>query len=340
MYWLKRHMWKAGIAIAGILLLLVLMVWVPMSAVDAHEIARGLATPIMVTVQSTPTEDATVTALNKGKLEHENNWFWTNGATLFSTFAIVLAGIFGFVRYLTDRRIERAKQREDHQVEQEKRNEEQKRWLDDRQAEREKRAEERFQSVVEGLGSTSLVTQVGAAIMLRTFLRPDYKQFYSQVFDLAVAYLRLRNIKSEPERPDSFEQALIFVFKESFPLARDLPKQDAQQLDAMQIHLDYAYLARSDLSHSRMPEAYLREANLFEVNLKAANLRDSILIGAHLANADLSEANLSRADLSGVHLERAASLKGTRIQGVKGLTKEQLDACLAKGAIIENVVPG
>jgi hypothetical protein len=54
MRWLKRETWKAGIAIAGMLLLLVLVVWVPVSAAGAHERASGLATPVTGTVQATP----------------------------------------------------------------------------------------------------------------------------------------------------------------------------------------------------------------------------------------------------------------------------------------------
>src|SRR5947209_13004324 len=68
MRWVKRDRWKAGIAIAGMLLLLVFMVSVQVSGVDAHERASGLSTPGTVTVQVTPTEDVTVTTLNKEKL--------------------------------------------------------------------------------------------------------------------------------------------------------------------------------------------------------------------------------------------------------------------------------
>ena len=68
MRWIKREIWKAGITIASMLLLLVLMVWVPVSAASADERASGLATPVPATVQATPTADATVTALNKEKL--------------------------------------------------------------------------------------------------------------------------------------------------------------------------------------------------------------------------------------------------------------------------------
>ncbi len=63
----SRDIWKAGIAIASMPLFLVLMVWVPVSAVGAHERAAGLAGPVKV--QASPTEDATVTALNKERLK-------------------------------------------------------------------------------------------------------------------------------------------------------------------------------------------------------------------------------------------------------------------------------
>jgi hypothetical protein len=62
---LKRDLWKAGIAIAGMLLFLVLMAWIPASAADAEVRASGFAGPGTVTVQTTPTVDATVTALSK-----------------------------------------------------------------------------------------------------------------------------------------------------------------------------------------------------------------------------------------------------------------------------------
>jgi hypothetical protein len=59
MRWLKRNMWKACIPFAGLLLLLVLMLWVPVSA-GADEGVSGLATLVTGTVQATPTEDATI----------------------------------------------------------------------------------------------------------------------------------------------------------------------------------------------------------------------------------------------------------------------------------------
>jgi uncharacterized protein YjbI with pentapeptide repeats len=246
--------------------------------------------------------------------------------------------------------------------------------LVDRKAEREKRAEERFQSVVEGLGSERNEAKVGAAIMLRTFLQPDYEQFYQQSFDLAVAHLRLREVN--PNGPiDSLSQALIRVFTESTELVREErekfdPPEYIKYLDAARIRLDGAYIARTRLQKVWFREAHLAGANLHGTKLQEADLikadlsradldgadlskaklRIAILSGAilskvnlmevDLCGADLTDANLEQADLTWANLEKtkpetAKSLKGTKMQQVRGLTKEQLKACKAKGAIID-----
>jgi len=403
MCWLKWDLWKTGIVIAGILLLPVLVIWIPVSAADAQEGASGFTAPVTITLQATPTEDATVTALNKEKLAQEVQqlknqnetdflgWLRTNSAILFSTLVVVIGGLIGLFR-----------------------------WFGDRRSEREKRAEERFQSAVEGLGSEREEARIGAAILLRTFLRPGYEQFYIQTFDLAVANLRLPRIphpaedattalpnQSKGSYPTTLRQALITVFKESFPLARDEwiksrkdKSFDLQSLDATGIHLEDAYLVGADLNQVWLRQAYLRnvdlrwailynafirgadlrEAHLRGAKLQGADLRETDLRqalmreadlrkvrlwGAKLSKADLREAKLSKADLSnaelghdidliadlsgadlsnadlseaklnGVNIEHALSLKGTNLRGVKGLTKEQLEACKAKGAIID-----
>ncbi len=375
MHWLKRDMRKVGIVLAGLLLLLVLMVWVPVS-VSAYEGTSGFATPTIGTVQAAPTVDLTVTALAKeqlaqevNQLQHQNErslsgLFWNNAATVFSTVAIILAALFGIFRW----------------------------WFGDRRAEREKRAEERFQAIVVGLGNKDIEAKVGSAIMLRTFLQSGYERFYRQVFDLAVAHLRLRkanSIQSEQPNPslivvsrkplpqpnlpiDSLSQALISVFRISYPLARkqarkateyallssphytlqyalfDLLKRPKdslilagirtywhpQRLDATHIQLDDAYLDKADLAEAELEQASLRRATLYFANLSKAHLDQADLRDASLAMADLSEADLRDANLSGTDIEKARSLKSADLRGVKGLTKNQLKVCKARGAII------
>jgi uncharacterized protein YjbI with pentapeptide repeats len=432
MRWFKRGLWKAGIALSGIQLLLVLMMWFMVSAAGAHARTSELVTPVTITVQATATDDATVTALNKEKLLQDvdqqqhtlGNWFWNNGAAILSSLVLVIAGVFTLLRYLRDQRNEREKQRNEHQIE------------------REKRAEERFQSAVTALGVEKEGTRIGAAILLRTFLHPGYEQFHAQIFDLVVANLRLPRTTHQPEDPTlpqpmtPFSQALVTLFKESFPLVRvklqkEHPRFSPESLDASRTQLDKAYLSRADLKQAWLPGASLRGANLYmtdltgadlneadlskaylskiylskaslraadlraadlqhahldeayfrrakfagadlsgadlkRANLEEADLREALLNGADLsqanlkgvdlraaslsatrtfmtafgaemdlAAADLSGADLTGANLSGVNLEEALSLKDTDLRQVIGLTKEQLEACKAKGAIID-----
>jgi uncharacterized protein YjbI with pentapeptide repeats len=423
MRWLKRSLLQVGIILTGMIFFLVLATRAPLSMAHAQEVISGAVTPSVIMVQTMPTEDATVTALNKEKLaqevlqlknQNEPNFFgWLQAnAALLSTLLVVIGGFIGLWR-----------------------------WLADRRDERHKRAEERFQAVVAGLGDEKEGAKVGAAILLRTFLRPGYEQFYMQTFDLAVAHLRLPRIARQSDDPDglphraedpddplsltTLSQALIMIFKESFHRARDYEKIGTEFLDATGIQLDDAYLNKADLKQIWMPKASLRHAqlsnaNLSETNLSladlsearlewanlskanltaacfrraqldmadlseadlthanlngadligavlyntvffgarlmyvnfsstdlrrasftganlsSADLRAADLSGTHFSNANLNKANLSGANLTETNLEKTLSLKNTDLRGAKGLTKEQLAACKAKGAIID-----
>jgi uncharacterized protein YjbI with pentapeptide repeats len=348
MRWLKRDICKAGIAIAGMLLLLVLMVWVPVSAAGAYERASGLATP---------TVDPTMTALQKeqlaqqvDKLKQDNAWAWLSFLSALGPIATIAAGLLAALYSVTT-------------------------WIRNRQDEQEKRAEERFQSVVEGLGSERTEAKVGAAIMLRTFLQPGYEQFYSQAFDLAVAHLRLRKADASAPGPlsspaqvlivpkgslfqeqqpppsttsiplDSLSQALITVFKESFRLARKgLQKPNAQfdpqLLDATNVRLDNAYLVGADLVQAWLVRASLREADLRLAQLNDAHLSKAQLQGAHLDQAQLQGAHLNQAQLQGAHLDQAqlqgAHLDQAQLQGAvliaAHLDQAQLQEAQLQGA--------
>ena len=331
MCWLKRNLWKTGIAITGMLLLLVLMVWLPLTAADAHEVASGLATPITATVQATPTVDATVAALNKEKLAEEIkqlkdqnepdlfSWLRTNAAILLSTLVVVIGGLIGYFRWLGDRRDEYKKRREDQR------------------SELEKRAEERFQAAVTKLEDEKEGTRIGAAILLRTFLRPGYEQFYIQTFDLAVANLRPPRTSTPSEDPNTslplttLRQVLIVVFKEAFPLARSQNKGSPHSLDATGIQLDHAYMAQADLNQAWMPKAFLRNAILVETNFSEAVLEGTNLNEADLSGANLSGAVLWRADLSG------ANLSGTNLIGASFSSANLSKANLSGAGLIRAI---
>jgi hypothetical protein len=355
-----------GVPLAGLLLLLVLMIWVPMSA-NAYESTSGLTTPGMM--QTTPTVDvtATMTALQEEKLRQEIqqlknqnspdffDLLQTNSAILLSTLVIVIGGLIGFFRWFRDRR-------------------------DARDKDLNAQAEERLKTAVTALGDEKESTQVGGAILLRSFLDPDdkkiYGRYYIQIYDLAVAYLSSSSTSHPSEDPDGLpyssedpntplpltplRQALIVVFKEAFPLARNkLAKTrfglETLALNASRIRLDSAFLATSDLRRIIMEEASLRKiilsdadlrqafftksnlegANFIEANLKNAKFIEAKLSGATFKKADLTNAYLTGADLSKTNIEEARSLENANLCRVNGLTKEQLIACLEKGAIID-----
>jgi len=335
MRWLKRDMWKAGIALAGLLLFLILMVLVPMSA-SAYEGASKVAIARLVQATSTVDVTATITALNEEKLRQEiqqlkdqnepdfPGWIRMNATILASTLVVVIGGLIGLFR-----------------------------WFGDRRAEREKRAEERFQTIVLGLGSKDRVTKINSAIMLRTFLQPGYKQFYRQVFDLTVAHLRLRKDSSaqseppntsnrplivvsnkplpppqEPNPPvDSLSQALISAFKISYPLARKQIMKELLKplLLPYKLGIIFAILIKRPDAILKFGRTYVTPNLLDAANVQ---LNNADLAGADLAEADLNHASLQRAVLGMADL-RMTNLIGADMRKSNLYEADLRDAYLA-----------
>jgi hypothetical protein len=391
MHWLKRDIWKASIALAGMLLLLILVVWVPVSAVGAHERAAGLATPVMATVQASPTIDPTIVAATAKeqvrKLERDNDrsfnaWLWNSSAALGTIGAALLAVAGVLATVLFNAQKDRKDRRDAEEKELRDRKEERRKEVEAQDKELRDRAEERFKTAVTVLGDEKESVQISGAVLLRSFLHKEdkksYERYYTQIFDLAVAYLRLPRTSPPSEDPDRIphsredpnallpltplRQALIVVFKEAFPLARDRLKEQApelvfhpQSLDASRIQLDKAYLADADLEQVWMPRAFLQEADLSGADLSRANLMGTNLIGAYLNGANLGEAKLNGASLNGAELRKAdlrkadlrwADLRRAKLEGAllkdtilhraaNGLAEEQLETGKANGAIID-----
>ncbi|GCE04793.1 pentapeptide repeat-containing protein [Dictyobacter aurantiacus] len=361
MRWIKRDIRKTYIIMAGISLLALLIMCIPVSIASAQERDFGIVGPSTPAVQATPTEDPTVTTLNKEKLaqevkqlENQNEpdplgWIRTNASIFLSTLVVVIGGLIGLWRWRVDRKEAQDKESKDRKeaqdrdladrkAERERRDEEQQRWLKNQEEEREKRAEERFQSAVIGLADEKEGAKIGAAILLRTFLRKGYKPFYIQTFDLATANLQLPRTSTPTKNQNgpipltTLSQALIVVFKEAFPLARDLKEKKPQTLDATGIQLDNAYLTKADLKQIWMPQAFLRKAILSEADLSEANLSEANLSEANLSEANLSEANLSKADLRDANLIRI-NLSGSHLNGAL-FNKANLSGANLSGAHI------
>ena len=245
-----RGLWIVCITITGMLLLLILGIWIPVSMADAYEATPRPAMSGTITAQTTPTEDATVTALQKEKLTQEVEQLKAQNepdllgrvqtnAVLLSTLVVVVGGLIGLFR-----------------------------WAADRRSEREKRAEEGFQAAVTGLGDDNELTRINAAILLRNFLHPGYERFSTQIFELAVAHLRLPRTSGSSTGSDvpllltPLGQKLMAVFIEAFPLARNVSAKNPLPLDATGIQLDNAHLEGVDLKQVKMPRAFLRRAKL------------------------------------------------------------------------------
>jgi len=371
------------------LLFLELMVCIPVSAAHAYDGRSGLATPLVGTAQGTPTVDLTVTALAKeqlmlqvkqlqNQLQDQNNWFANNSTALIAAVAAVIVALFGILQWAITIRQAQDKDRKDREDERQKEIAAQDKDL-------RAQAEERFKTAVIALGDENESTQVGGAILLRSFLHKDdekiYGRYYTQIFDLAVAYLRLPRTSQAPQDVDtplpltSLRQVLVVVFKEVFPLARSQNRGRIQSLDATAVQLDSGNLREADLQHAWMRHASirdadlidatlisarlfkadlrqawlwradlretdlrgadLRETNLRETDFRGANLREVDLRGADLKASNLSKADLREANLDWSSFEEVLSLEDTNLLSVKGLTKEQLEACKAKGAIID-----
>jgi Pentapeptide repeats (8 copies)/NACHT domain len=89
-----------------------------------------------------------------------------------------------------------------------------------------------------------------------------------------------------------------------------------------------------DFRGSDLREAILIQADLSKADLSLSDLRGANLNQANFRGTILSAVNLQGAKLSGTKLEKARLLDKTDLRGVTGLTKGQLEACKAKGAII------
>lgn len=296
--------------------------------------------------ESRPTPDATVTTLQKEKLEREItnlerasergflSWMWNNGGGLLSAGTALLLLGWGVVQWKGNRSDEQDKRSQDQRERLADILRGERERLEDRRQEREKRTDELFQKVLEGLGGGQPQMQVQSAVMLRSFLREGYERLYTQVFHLAVGYLRMRSTSDNPDKREPLtplDQALITVLRESYPRSRDLSvemevrrqlieggsEDDAIefqvetytlrptpegpyrgnpiQIDATRINLHNADLGDADLAHINMADARLNFSKL-------RKLDDSDLKGANLHRADLQAASLHRAILVGTDL--------------------------------------
>ena len=71
------------------------------------------------------------------------------------------------------------------------------------QTDRIRRFNEKFNAVVENLGSESQAIQASAAVSIQTFLKPEYSEFHDQVFLILLANLKVQHNRRQVSEPSS-----------------------------------------------------------------------------------------------------------------------------------------
>jgi uncharacterized protein YjbI with pentapeptide repeats len=316
---------------------------------------------LLLTPYESIAEDTTPTAsiemLQKAKLEREieklqteiqaasSGWAKFTQIAPFITAIIALAGVFVTARKHIS---ESNRQRE----------------ADRRQLERERvrRFDEKFNQIVEGLGSSNSVTKAGAAVSILTYLRPEYSAFHEQVFLILMANLKLAHDETTNSLlVRAFEIAIRGKAKEIEKKNNAISeKEDKISLDISHTNLTSACLPGINLSWANAQESTLEKANLREgclqrfraskANLRKAqlsktDLRKSIFDGAAMANArlcaaDLRWAHFKSCDLRDAKFQRAllqsalfqdADLRGARFE------QADINSAIFKGATLDNV---
>jgi hypothetical protein len=114
---------------------------------------------------------------------------------------------------------------------------------------------------------------------------------------------------------------------------------DLRGADPSGANLSNSKLSNANLGETNLSRADLRETLLHKADLHEADLREADLRGTSLGRADLHLADLRHADLSGSNFSEAtphlsgilealghgAILTYTNLEGVRGLTNEQLE---------------
>jgi uncharacterized protein YjbI with pentapeptide repeats len=171
---------------------------------------------------------------------------------------------------------------------------------------------------IDSQGKKQIETRLGAIYALERIAK-DSEPDHWPIMEILTAYVRHNSGWSNPENPvpqtnmptvgDISEQSKQNHFYR-------LPDKDIQAIltvigrrlhtrDKGKLDLTETVLMGADLSEAHLKGVDLRDAHLEGARLRAAHLEDGYLIMTHLEEADLSDAYLNGADLRGAHLEGA-----------------------------------
>lgn len=256
--------------------------------------------------------------VKKLKIENANsqrnlgNFFYTNASVILA----IILGFVGLIRYINERR-EATRQQEDA----------------------------RFQEIVKSLGVGIEQERIGAAVLLLGFLRPQYKRFHIQVFNLAAGNLRIHLLSNNDNKINhsAIVQPLGTALQQAYPLAREALKKSKEfqkefkkANDKMSYLIDFMkrYLSAAGI---QLDGFNLNNANLEHAYLQSASFVKATFHNTHLSHADLSGSNMTEADLESAELINAtlkntifkdAILKGTDMRGALLIAADFTDADL------------
>ncbi len=223
-----------------------------------------------------------------------------------------------------------------------------------REIESKRMLDEKFNSIIENLGGENQSIRVSAAVSIMTFLKPEYKDYYEQVYLILLANLKI-------EQPPEVNRLLIEGFEEAIQRKVEAGYEDEESgLDLTNTHLyrvnlnglnlQYVDIAFADMRLARLintnlyrvrgykvnlENARCKNANFEEARMKGSNcnhtyFHEARLISARFEETSLVEAEFYQAQLQSAHFQDA-NLTGARFE------KANLDDVYFNGAILDEV---
>ncbi|MCL5036847.1 MAG: pentapeptide repeat-containing protein [Chloroflexi bacterium] len=218
--------------------------------------------------------------IQKLQLENErSNSFW-GILPSYATFITALVAIIGVIITIWKQIYEWSRQKELDRAQ--------------RELESKRRSDDKFSSVITSLGSDSPSIQASAAVSIMSFLKPEYKDFYDQVFLILLANLKI-------QQEDAVNRLLIKGFEKAIRFHLESAKEKGEQegLDLSHMYLNRVDLSGLDLSNTDFGFARLRHANFDGANLYRARGIEADLKKGRLCRANFNEARFQKAQIPG-----------------------------------------
>jgi uncharacterized protein YjbI with pentapeptide repeats len=279
------------------------------------------------------------------KLQLENSALSSRWTLLlsYSTLATVLVAIVGLIATLWRQVSESSRERTLDRLQRERDREQKELDRQQREDDARRRLEEKFTAIVSNLGSDSTSIQASAAVSIMTFLKPEHKDFHTQVFLILLANLKVQHSRPSATTPraQGLLQTMFAAFgrevgrrvgREGSESGRSIGQigpgksEKSEPNETLTNLLIAAFqkairtqrppapdkaeqlpidLSRSCLNRADLSNLNLRNLDLAFSELRSANLTDSDLFRVRGFEVHLEKARLSRANLSEARLRKA-----------------------------------